>query len=126
MVSPANAIGLMQLLPVTGSKTARSLGMNDFEKKDLYKPETNIRLGINYLKTVLDEFSGNVFFALGSYNAGPHRVSQWISRNPNLEMDEFVEEIPFRETRNYVRRVLRTYGAYKAIYDKNDSLSSAN
>jgi soluble lytic murein transglycosylase len=126
VVSPAKAIGLMQLLPVTGLNTAKDLGIKNFKKDDLYKPDININLGTHYFKTVLDEFGGNVFYALGSYNAGPHRVTEWIGRNPNLDMDEFVEEIPFRETRNYVRRVLRTYGAYKVIYDKNKNITSIN
>lgn len=116
VVSPAKAIGLMQLIPATGRTTAKELGIKNYSKAKLTDPETNIRLGSYYFKKVLDEFGGNVFFALGGYNAGPHRIYEWQKRFPGLNMDEFVEEIPFRETRNYVRRVLRTYGAYKAIY----------
>jgi soluble lytic murein transglycosylase len=119
VVSPAKAIGLMQLIPDTGRKTAKELGINDYSKKKLYDPETNIRLGSYYFKKVLDEFDGNVFFALGGYNAGPHRIYEWQKRFPGLNIDEFVEEIPFRETRNYIRRVLRSYGAYKSIYGED-------
>ncbi|NIP38900.1 MAG: transglycosylase SLT domain-containing protein [Candidatus Dadabacteria bacterium] len=122
VVSPAKAIGLMQLIPDTGRKTAKELGIKDYSKKKLYDPETNIRLGSYYFKKVLDEFGGNVFFALGGYNAGPHRIYQWKKRFPGLNMDEFVEEVPFRETRNYIRRVLRSYGAYKALYDQDRSM----
>ncbi len=120
VVSPAKAIGLMQLIPATGRTTAMELGIKNYSKNKLTDPETNIRLGSYYFKKVLDEFGGNVFFALGAYNAGPHRIYDWQKRFPGLNMDEFVEEIPFRETRNYVRRVLRTYGAYKAIYAGNN------
>ena len=116
VVSPARAIGLMQLIPETGRTTARELGIVNYSKSKLYDPETNIRLGSYYFKKVLDEFGGNVFFALGGYNAGPHRIYEWQKRFAGLNMDEFVEEVPFRETRNYIRRVLRSYGAYKALY----------
>lgn len=116
VVSPAKAIGLMQLMPDTGRRTAKELGIQGFTKKKLYDPEMNIRLGTYYIKKVLDEFGGNVFYALGGYNAGPHRIYEWQNRFPGLNMDEFVEEVPFRETRNYIRRVLRTYGAYKTLY----------
>ena len=119
VVSPAKAIGLMQLIPQTGKVTAKELGIKDYNKKKLYDPDTNIRLGSYYFKKVLDEFGGNVFFALGGYNAGPHRIHEWKKRFPGLNMDEFVEEIPFRETRNYIRRVLRSYGAYKTIYGED-------
>ena len=119
VVSPAKAIGLMQLIPNTGRTTAKELGIKDYNKKKLYDPDTNIRLGSYYFKKVLDEFDGNVFFALGGYNAGPHRIHEWQKRFPGLNVDEFVEEIPFRETRNYIRRVLRSYGAYKAIYGED-------
>jgi len=121
-VSPANAIGLMQLLPSTARSVARRVGISGFNTNMLNIPRINIELGIYYFKNVLDEFNGDIHLALASYNAGPHRAADWIVRFPNLEKDEFVEEIPFRETRNYIRRILRSYGAYKAIYiDDNKS-----
>ena len=73
-------------------------------------------MGIFYLKQVLDQFDGDVELALASYNAGPNRAADWKVDFYGLEKDEFIEEIPFKETRNYIRRILRSYGAYKAIY----------
>ena len=116
-VSPANAIGLMQLLPSTAGITSSEVGISGFNTEMLNIPRVNIELGIYYLKKVLDQFNGDIHLALASYNAGPHRAEDWIITFPNLSKDEFVEEIPFRETRNYIRRILRSYGAYKAIYN---------
>ncbi|MFQ5787318.1 MAG: transglycosylase SLT domain-containing protein, partial [Thermodesulfobacteriota bacterium] len=120
-VSPANAIGLMQLIPSTARSTARQVGISGFNVDMLNIPRINIELGIYYFKKVLDEFNGDVHLALASYNAGPHRAADWMVRFHNFEKDEFVEEIPFRETRNYIRRILRSYGAYKAIYGNEAS-----
>lgn len=115
-VSPADAFGLMQLIPSTGRSTAGEVGISGYNSNMLYVPRINIELGIAYFKKVLELFSGRVHLALASYNAGPNNAAKWVVRFPNLDVDEFVEEIPFQETRNYVRRVLRSYGAYKAIY----------
>ena len=116
-VSPSGAIGLMQLIPPTGRSTAAEVGISGYNTDMLYVPRVNVELGIAYFKKVLDQFGGNVHLALASYNAGPHNVAKWMAKLPDLDMDEFVEEIPFLETRNYVRRVLRSYGVYKALYD---------
>lgn len=115
--SPANAIGLMQLLPSTARLTAGEVGMDGFNTEMLNIPRVNIELGIYYFKKVLKRFNGDVRLALASYNAGPDRAEDWIIMFPNLPKDEFVEEIPFRETRNYIRRILRSYGVYKALYN---------
>jgi soluble lytic murein transglycosylase len=117
-ISPAGAIGLMQLIPSTGRTMANEVGISGYNTDMLNIPRVNIELGIAYFKKVLEEFNGNIYLALASYNAGPHNVVKWIARFPNLDFEEFVEEIPFHETRNYVKRVLRSYGVYKAIYDK--------
>jgi soluble lytic murein transglycosylase len=115
--SPANAIGLMQLLPSTARLTAGEVGMSGFNTGMLSIPRVNIELGIYYFKKVLNMFNGDIHLALASYNAGPTRAEDWLIMFPNLPKDEFVEEIPFRETRNYIRRILRSYGAYKALYN---------
>jgi soluble lytic murein transglycosylase len=117
-VSPAGAIGLMQLIPDTGRSTAERVGISGYKTDRLYIPSINVELGVAYFKRVLEDFNGNIYLALGSYNAGPHNVAKWITKLGNLDADEFVEEVPFHETRNYIKRVLRSYGAYKAIYDK--------
>jgi peptidoglycan lytic transglycosylase len=116
-VSPSGAIGLMQLIPSTGKSTATKVGIRGYRADMLYIPDVNIELGTAYFKEVLGEFEGNVAFALASYNGGPNNVARWIAKLGNLDMDEFVEEIPFYETKNYVKKVLKSYGAYKAIYN---------
>ncbi len=115
-VSPADAVGLMQLIPPTARSVARQIGIDGFSVSMLTIPRINIEMGIFYFKQVLDKFNGDVELALASYNAGPHRAADWKVRFYGLEKDEFIEEVPFRETRNYIRRILRSYGAYKAIY----------
>lgn len=116
VVSPADAVGLMQLIPPTARTVAGQIGISGFTVEMLTIPRINIEMGIFYLKQVLDQFGGDVELALASYNAGPNRAADWQTEYYGLEKDEFIEEIPFRETRNYIRRILRSYGAYKAIY----------
>lgn len=116
-VSVSGAIGLMQLIPTTGKSTAQKVGINGYRTDMLYIPDVNIQLGTAYFKGVLDEFDGNIVFALASYNGGPNNVARWIVKLGNLDPDEFVEEIPYAETRNYVKKVLRSYGAYRSIYN---------
>jgi tetratricopeptide (TPR) repeat protein len=116
VVSSAQAIGLMQLLPSTASKVARSMGEKSPDQKDLKKPEVNIQLGVKYLHEMLNDFEDNIIFALASYNAGPAKVRQWIEVRSVLKPLEFMESIPFKETRNYVKKVLRNYVIYKTLY----------
>jgi peptidoglycan lytic transglycosylase len=121
VVSPADAVGLMQLIPPTAKIVANEIGIPGFTTEMLTIPRVNIEMGIYYLKQVLDKFNGDVELALASYNAGPNRAADWKVDFYGLDKDEFVEEIPFRETRNYIRRILRSYGAYKAIYGSSAS-----
>lgn len=121
IVSPADAVGLMQLIPPTARVVANQIGINGFTTEMLTIPNVNIEMGIFYLKQVLDKFNGDVELALASYNAGPNRAASWQVDFYGLDKDEFVEEIPFRETRNYIRRILRSYGAYRAIYGNTAS-----
>jgi len=116
VVSSAQAIGLMQLLPSTASRVARSMGEKAPNRKDLKKPEVNIQLGVKYLHEMLNDFEDNIIFALASYNAGPGKVRQWIEVRSVLKPLEFIESIPFKETRNYVKKVLRNYVIYKTLY----------
>lgn len=116
-VSISGAIGLMQLIPSTGKGTAEKVGINGYRTDMLYIPNINVQLGTAYFKKVLEEFDGNVVFAIASYNGGPNNVARWAARLGNLDPDEFVEEIPYAETRNYVKKVLKSYGTYKAIYN---------
>ena len=111
--SAADARGLMQLLPGTGSLTAQRLGVPWLGGESLYEPSTNIRLGTAYLRQMLDRFSGFPYLAIAAYNAGPVPVERWRLARAQLEPDFFIESIPYKETRDYVARVL----AFSVVYD---------
>ena len=115
VISYANAWGLMQLLPTTGRMLARQEGMTHFETYQLLDPETNIRLGTRYLKQMLDHFGGVPEYALAAYNAGDYRVEDWQAAGPYSGIDEFVESIPFTQTREYVQAILRNIEIYREI-----------
>lgn len=120
-VSRAGAIGLMQLMPFTGSNISKEIGYKDYGTNSLYRPDVNINLGTIYLKKVIDSHKGNLPLAIASYNAGPSVVAAWVSRYGTNEMDEFIERIPYSETRNYVKKVLRSYGIYERLYGSEKS-----
>lgn len=111
--SDAGALGLMQLLPVTARRIARNLQMR-FRIDDLFDAETNVRLGINYLKKVKDVFGGNNVLATAAYNAGDSHVRQWLPKIDILPADVWVEIVPFSETRDYLKRVM----TYTVIYEE--------
>jgi peptidoglycan lytic transglycosylase len=111
--SPAGALGLMQVMPKTGAMTAKSIGMKGFKTYKLTQAKTNIPIGTAYMKQMLDKFDGNMVLATAAYNAGPHRVSKWLPKKGCAEPDVWIEQIPFNETRKYVRRVLY----FANIYD---------
>ncbi|MBI5894439.1 MAG: tetratricopeptide repeat protein [Deltaproteobacteria bacterium] len=129
-VSRAGALGLMQIMPKTGKAVAEKLYGNAFKKEDLFLPEINITLGARYLKELMEEFKNNTVLALAAYNAGPQAVKSWLKKrdyydaddgtdknfSKHYAIDEFVENIPYQETRRYVEQVLSAYGAYKSIY----------
>ncbi len=111
--SPAGALGLMQVMPATGRVTAKRIGLNGFKTHKLKRAETNIPIGSAYMKQMLDKFKGNMVLATAAYNAGPHRVLKWLPKTGCEEPDVWIEQIPFNETRKYVRRVLY----FANIYD---------
>lgn len=114
--SPARAIGLMQMLAPTARKIAGLLGEKELPSAtDLHKPETEIPLAVWYLAELAGRF-GHAGLTAAAYNAGPKNVSAWLAQNGNLPFDEFVEAIPFRETRLYVKNVVGDYLAYRALY----------
>jgi soluble lytic murein transglycosylase len=115
VISYANAWGLMQLLPSVGKAMAREEGIAHFQTYQLLDPETNIRLGTRYLRQTLDKFDGVPEYALAAYNAGDSRVVDWEAAGPYHGMDEFVESIPFTQTREYVQAILRNVETYRAI-----------
>jgi soluble lytic murein transglycosylase len=114
-ISKANACGLMQLLPSVGKSLAHQEGMSHFETFQLLDPATNIRLGTRYLRQTLNKFGGVTEYALAAYNAGDERVVDWEAGGPYQGIDEFVESIPFTETREYVEAIERNIETYKAI-----------
>jgi soluble lytic murein transglycosylase len=114
-ISSANAFGLMQLLPSVGRSMAREEGVKHFNENELFNPETNIRLGSRYLKQTLSKFDGQAPYAFAAYNAGDSRVTDWQSIGKYHGMDEFVESIPFTETREYVEAILRNESIYRAL-----------
>jgi soluble lytic murein transglycosylase len=118
IVSPASAIGLMQIISPTGRWIARNNNINDFKDADLYEPKTNIKFGAWYLKKLLNDFNGKKVYAIASYNAGEIAVSRWRDNGYSNILEEFVEEIPYTETREYVRRVLTSLWIYEALYGK--------
>ena len=104
-----------QLLPSVGKAMAHEEGMKHFETFQLLDPATNIRLGTRYLRRTLDKFGGVTEYGLAAYNAGDDRVLDWQAAGPYHGIDEFVESIPFTETREYVEAILRNEETYKAI-----------
>jgi soluble lytic murein transglycosylase len=117
VVSYANAYGLMQLLPSVGKAMAKEEGISHFQTFQLLDPEMNIRLGCRYLREMLDKVGGVPEYALAAYNAGDGRVIDWQAAGPYSGIDEFVESIPFTQTREYVEGILRYEETYRAIDD---------
>ena len=116
--SPVGARGLMQLMPFTSKNVADLLSVKNFEVTTLVQPEVNIKFGTRYLSRLMEQFQGSLPIVAASYNAGPHRAQSWLKSFGLLEMDEFIEHIPFIETRNYVKRVMRNYQIYELLYSQ--------
>ena len=115
-VSKANAYGLMQLLPSVGKSEAKKQGMKGFTTASLLNPTINLQLGTYDLRKSLDRYSGQAEYALAAYNAGDTPVRQWIAQNDYKDIPEWVESIPYTETREYVQGILRNREMYRAIY----------
>jgi soluble lytic murein transglycosylase len=111
--SGADARGLMQLVPATGAATAQRLGLPWLGGDSLYDPATNLRLGTAYMRQMLDRFDKLPYMAIAAYNAGPTPIGRWRADRSQLDPDFFIETIPYKETRDYVARVL----AFSVIYD---------
>jgi soluble lytic murein transglycosylase len=115
VISVSGARGLLQLMPDTASRVARDVQLEGFDPKDLFRPAVNIELGSAYLGQLLARFDGNAAAAIGSYNAGPEAVARW-KPGDGTPKDVWVEEIPYDQTRGYVKRVLRSLHVYQVIY----------
>lgn len=123
--SSAGARGLMQMMPATASLTARRHGLPYGGKGDLFTPSTNLQLGMAHVSDLLTDFAGSYILSIASYNAGGGRINQWIAtygdpRNANADVLDWIERIPFSETRNYVQRVLENTQVYRAILAGRD------
>lgn len=121
-ISPVGALGLMQVMPVTGHKVAAILKEKDFKAPMLLESETSVKIGSRYLKRLMDRFQNTIPLVAAGYNAGPHRVKNWLTSFGTLETDEFIEHIPFLETRNYVKRVVSNAYVYGQLYGKKTDL----
>jgi soluble lytic murein transglycosylase len=117
-VSRARAYGLMQILFNTAREVAARNGER-LKKNALFNPDTNIRLGIKYLKFLMEKYGGGLHLALAAYNAGDFRVDRWLEQAGPISDDEFIEMIPFSETRIYVKNIIRNYFFYRFYHNKN-------
>lgn len=115
--SPVGAVGLMQLMPQTARYIGRKLGLKKQQYTRLTQPESNIKLGSAYLSYLDDKYNGNRILATAAYNAGPNRVDQWIPKDRVLAADQWVDTIPFTETRNYVKAVLEYTTIFQSLMD---------
>jgi soluble lytic murein transglycosylase len=116
--SPATALGLMQLLPSTAARVAKQIGMPPPSHEQLFQPEINLTLGTQYLKDLLQRYSNDWFKAIAAYNAGESAVDRWEKELLTDDVEEFVERIPYLETRGYVKLVMRNHRIYKRLYDQ--------
>lgn len=123
--SPVGARGLMQLMPNTGKQVSRLLGETQFEVDSLLREEVNIKLGTRYLRRLANMLQQQWPLVAAGYNAGPHRVAKWLKGFGQLELDAFVEHIPYSETRNYVKKVMRNYSLYQKLYGNEKALTLA-
>jgi soluble lytic murein transglycosylase len=115
-VSRANAVGLMQLLPSVGKHVAREIKLKSYNPSQLYTPAVNMQLGTRYFKSMVDKYGGQLEYALAAYNAGTDRVGDWLEQEHYRDPQEFVESIPFTETREYVQAILRNETLYQRLY----------
>jgi len=117
-VSHANAYGLMQLLPQVGRGEARAAHIKHFSTSSLLEPTVNIQLGTHYFKEMVTQYSGQAEYALAAYNAGSNRVDDWLQSGHYRDVPEFVESIPFTETREYVQAIIRNAKVYQRLYPR--------
>jgi soluble lytic murein transglycosylase len=117
-VSHANAYGLMQLLPQVGKGEAKAAHIKHFSTASLLVPTTNIQLGTHYFREMVTQYRGQVEYALAAYNAGSNRVDDWLQSGHYQDVAEFVESIPFTETREYVQAIVRNAKVYQRLYPR--------
>jgi soluble lytic murein transglycosylase len=115
-ISPASALGLMQLLPSTAIRVATQLGLPPPTHEKVFEPDLNLRLGTHHLKELFQRYANNVVKAIAAYNAGENAVARWEKQINAADEDEFIERIPYAETRLYVKLVLRNLRVYRKVY----------
>jgi soluble lytic murein transglycosylase len=106
----------MQLLPKTGKLVAHQESLRHYRPDELFAPTTNLELGTRYFRGMVDKFGGSFEHALAAYNAGSDRVEEWMGQGPYRDSPEFVESIPFTETREYVQAIMRNANVYRQLY----------
>ena len=116
VISKSGAIGLMQLMDNTAKEQAEKLN-GEYTNETLLNPEKNILLGLNYFSTLLDKFNQNYILAFTAYNAGLGNVQKWILNGTIKEDGTDIENIPFKETNMYVRKIINNYEMYKKLYN---------
>ncbi len=116
-LSWAMAHGLTQIIPSTGRRIAKNMQIKPYYTSRLFEPSLNIKMGSYYLSQLLQMFEGNKYLALASYNGGAGNVKKWMRKTGTEDIDEFVENIPYRETRGYVKKVLESYWQYRRLYE---------
>ena len=117
ITSSSGAMGLMQLMDSTAKEIAEKIGYEYVSKEVLYQPETNIMLGTKYFSELLEQYEGNMKLALAAYNAGIGNINKWIENGTIQSDGTDIENIPFKETNNYVRKILRDYKIYNELYE---------
>ena len=115
--SSSGAIGLMQLMEATAVEKANEIGEEVVVKEALFNPEINIKIGTSYYAYLIKHYKGNENLALAAYNAGMGNVDRWIEEGTIKEDGSDLENIPYKETNNYVRKILRNYKIYKELYN---------
>lgn len=121
--SNADALGLLQMIPPTSRRVAKQVG-REYTDGILYDPESNIQLGAWYIGRLLKKFKGQIALGAGSFNAGPAAMVRWLGRHGSQPLDVFVELCPYKETREYMKKLLEIYARYVWLYDKQDYLPS--
>ncbi len=116
VVSKSQAIGLMQLMDTTAGEIAEKLEIPYAKKESLYNPELNIKLGAKYFSNLMKEYNNKELLALTAYNAGIGNVKKWVEQGIIQQDGSDIENIPFKETNNYVRKIVRDYRIYEELY----------
>ncbi|WP_245592043.1 lytic transglycosylase domain-containing protein [Clostridiisalibacter paucivorans] len=115
-LSSKGAMGLMQILPSTGKWAAENLKLENFNEEKLYNPETNIMIGCWYINNLNNQFDDELRLVLAAYNGGSGNVSKWLKNEKYSNDGKELNKIPFKETEDYIEKVLKTYKLYKIFY----------